>query len=41
MVVVAVGVGVVVEAVTVVAEAREVVDKTVEAETDGDRKGWD
>lgn len=41
VVVVAVEVAVAVEAVAVVAEAREVVDRTVEAETDGDRKGWD
>ena len=42
VVVVAVGLAVaVVEAVAVVAEAQEVVDKTVEAETDGDRKGVD
>ena len=41
MVVVAVAVAVAVEAVAVVAEAQEVVDKTVEAETDGDRKDLD
>ena len=41
MVVVAVAVAVAVEAVAVVAEAQEAVDKTVESETDDDRKGLD
>lgn len=41
MVVVAVGVAVAVEAGVVVAEAQAVVDKTVAAEPDDDRKGLD
>ena len=41
MVGVAVGVAVAVAAVAVVAEAQAVVDKTVGAETDDDRKGLD